>query len=76
MQMGERLWGPPIFLNKRARACAYFIEKEGITQDRLAGQYKSDYSRVKSVVKPFTPATIQMDDSLLIFAKMVATEDS
>jgi hypothetical protein len=64
------------FLNERAQACAYLIEKEGITQNRLAGQYKSDYSRAKSVAKPFAPAAIQMDDSLLIFAKMVATEDS
>jgi hypothetical protein len=64
-----------IFLNERAHACACFIEKERITQNLLAGQYKSDYSRVKSVAKPFTPATIQMDDSLLIFAKIVTTED-
>jgi hypothetical protein len=58
------------------RDCAYFIEKEGIIQNRLAGQNKSDYSRAKSVVKPFTLAAIQMDNSLLIFAEMVATENS
>jgi hypothetical protein len=56
--------------------CAYFIEKEGIIQNRLAGQNQSDYSRAKGVAKPFAPAAIQMDDSLLIFAKMVAIEDS
>jgi hypothetical protein len=48
-----------LFFFRTARASAYFIEeKEGIIQNRLGGQNKSDYSRTKSVAKPFPPAAI------------------
>jgi hypothetical protein len=44
-------------------------------QDKLAAHHKSDYSGAKSVTKSFAPTTIQIDDSLLIFAKMIAIEE-
>jgi hypothetical protein len=47
-----------LFFFWTARASDYFIEKEGIIQNRLGGQNKSDYSRTKSVAKPFPPAAI------------------
>jgi hypothetical protein len=64
-----------IFLNERARECAYFIEKEGRLHAGGA-VHKNNYTRATICASPLAPAKIHNETSPFILAMSEGTEDS